>query len=136
MHDFDVILGTDWLATNYVSIDCFSKEIVFHKPEEKEFRFQGIRNSYDALIYVVKATEMLMKGSEGFLAFVSSDNGIETRLEDILVVKEFSDVFSEDLYDFPPDREIEFVIDVVPGIAHISKAPYRMAPTEHKELKT
>ncbi|KAK1560346.1 hypothetical protein Q3G72_025572 [Acer saccharum] len=42
MRDFDIILGMDWLAANYASIDCFSKEIVFHKPGEKEFRFQGI----------------------------------------------------------------------------------------------
>ncbi|TXG73219.1 hypothetical protein EZV62_001798 [Acer yangbiense] len=91
MRDFDIILRMDWLATNYASIDCFSKEIVFHKPGEKEFRFQGIRNSCDTLTSAIKATKMLTKGCEGFLAFVSSYNSIKASLENIPVVKEFPD---------------------------------------------
>ena len=55
--------------------------------------------------------------------------------EEVPVVNEFLELFPEDLPGLPPDREIEFVIDLLPGIAPISKAPYRMAPTELKELK-
>ncbi len=55
--------------------------------------------------------------------------------EDIPVVHEFPNVFPPELTTMPPDREIEFVIDVVPGIVPISKAPYRMAPAELRELK-
>ena len=51
------------------------------------------------------------------------------------MVNEFIDVFSEDLPGLPPDREIEFIIDLQPGITPISQAPYRMAPAELKELK-
>ena len=51
------------------------------------------------------------------------------------MVTKFPDVFSEDLLGLPPDREVEFTIDLVPSIGPISKAPYRMAPTELKELK-
>ena len=58
-----------------------------------------------------------------------------SRLEDILVVKEFSDVFPEDLPSIPLDREIDFQIELAPGTEPISKAPYRMAPLELKELK-
>ena len=58
-----------------------------------------------------------------------------SRLEDIQVVREFSDVFSEDLPGIPPDREIDFHIKLAPGTKPISKAPYRMAPSELKELK-
>ena len=58
-----------------------------------------------------------------------------SRLEDIPVVREFSDVFPEDLPGIPPDREIDFKIELAPGIEPISKAPYRMAPLELKELK-
>ena len=47
----------------------------------------------------------------------------------------FPDVFSEDLPGLPPDREVEFTIDLVPSIGPISKAPYRMVLTELKELK-
>ena len=55
--------------------------------------------------------------------------------EDIEVVKEFLDVFPEEIPEMPPKRTIDFTIDLVPGTAPISKAPYRMAPAEMSELK-
>ena len=58
-----------------------------------------------------------------------------SRLEDVPIVREFSDVFPEDLPSIPPDREINFQIELAPGTEPISKAPYRMAPLELKELK-
>ena len=57
-------------------------------------------------------------------------------LEDIPMIKEFPDVFPEELPSLPPEREVDLYIEVVLGTTHISKAPYRMAPTELKELKT
>jgi hypothetical protein len=59
----------------------------------------------------------------------------EKFVEDNPVVREFPDVFPKELPGIPPDREIEFNIDLVPGTSTISKAPYRMAPSELKELK-
>jgi hypothetical protein len=59
----------------------------------------------------------------------------ELKLEDIHVVREFSDVFPNDLPGMPPEREIEFKIELQPGTALIAKAPYKMSPVELKELK-
>ena len=56
-------------------------------------------------------------------------------LENILVVKDFSDVFLEELPSIPPVREVDLSIEILPGIAPTSRAPYKMAPTELKELK-
>ncbi|RVW26566.1 Transposon Ty3-G Gag-Pol polyprotein [Vitis vinifera] len=56
-------------------------------------------------------------------------------LEDIPIVREYPDVFPEDLPGLPPEREVEFTIDLVPGTGPMSKAPYRMAPVELKELQ-
>jgi hypothetical protein len=56
-------------------------------------------------------------------------------LFDILVVCEFLDVFLDELPGFPPDRDVEFKIELVPGIAPISRRPYRMPPNELAELK-
>ena len=53
----------------------------------------------------------------------------------IPVVHEFEDVFPEEVPRLPPSREVEFSIDLVPGIGPVSMAPYRMAPTELVELK-
>ncbi|CAL9000355.1 unnamed protein product, partial [Prunus brigantina] len=58
------------------------------------------------------------------------------RLEDIPVVREFPDVFPENLPRLPPHWEIEFTIELIPGTYSISQAPYRMAPAELRELKT
>ena len=57
------------------------------------------------------------------------------KLEDIPVVCEFADVFLDDLLGLPPDRDIEFVIELQPGTAPISKRPYQMPPNELAELK-
>jgi hypothetical protein len=57
-------------------------------------------------------------------------------VKDILVVREFPDVFPEDLLGLPPERDVEFVIELQPGIAPISRRSYRMAPKELAELKT
>ena len=78
---------------------------------------------------------MLRKGCEGFLVCALKGDKIKLKVEDIPVVIKFPDVFSEDLPGLPLDREVEFIIDLVPSIGPISKAPYRMAPTELKELK-
>ena len=59
----------------------------------------------------------------------------EAKLEDILVVNEFPDVFPQELPRMPPDREIEFTIDLKPGTSPIAQAPYKMGPKELKELK-
>ncbi|GKA71364.1 putative reverse transcriptase domain-containing protein [Tanacetum coccineum] len=58
----------------------------------------------------------------------------EKRLEDIPVVKEFPDIFPEDLPGLPPVRQVEFQIDLIPGAAPVARTPYRLAPSEMQEL--
>ena len=55
--------------------------------------------------------------------------------ENIFVIEEFVDVFPEEFPRMPPERGVEFYIDLIPGTAPIAKRPYRMAPTELAELK-
>ena len=69
------------------------------------------------------------------VSFVNKESDT-LQLQDIKVVRDFLDVFSEDLQGLPPDREVEFTIELVPRTAPILKAPYRMAPVELKELKS
>ena len=83
----------------------------------------------------MKARKMLWKSYQGYLAYSIEVRDSGSRLEDILIVREFSDVFPEDLPSIPPDREIDFHIELAPGTGPTSKAPYRMAPLELKELK-
>jgi hypothetical protein len=59
----------------------------------------------------------------------------EAKLEEIPIVCDFVNAFPEELPGLPPNREIEFTIDLLPGKRPISKAPYRMAPLELRKLK-
>jgi len=87
-------------------------------------------------ISVLKARMLLDKGCEGLLCNVVKIEGAESSLEDIPTVREFPDVFLEDIPDMPPLREVEFCIDLTHGATPISRTPYCMELEELKELKT
>ena len=136
MYDYDVILRMDWLATYHASIDFFRKEVVFQPLGEPEFRFKGSRmHALPRVISALQAKRPLRKGCQGYLAHVVDTRKEVLKLDDIPIVREFSDVFPEDLPRIPIDRKIEFSIDLLPRTSPISKAPYRMTPTELKKLK-
>ena len=136
MHDFDVIFGMDWLASYHASVHCFEKEVVFKPLGESKFLFKASCLPFmSPMISCIQANRLLRKGCQGFLASVVDLQSRELEIGDIPIVREFSDVFPDDLPGLPPECEIKFSIDLLPGTAPISKAPYRMAPTELKELK-
>ena len=134
--EFDVILGMDWLAAYHATLDCHLKMVKFDPPGEPSFLVQGDRSvaPYN-LISALGARKLLRKGCQGFLAIVRDVEAQEVSLEDVPVVNEFPDVFPEELPGLPPERDIEFCIDLVPNTQPISIPPYRMAPMELKELK-
>ena len=84
----------------------------------------------------MEARRFLRKGCEAFLALILDTKREQVNLDNIPVIKEFPDVFPEELPGVPPEREVDLSIEVVQGTTPISKAPYRMAPTKLKELKT
>ncbi|KAI3701720.1 hypothetical protein L6452_27002 [Arctium lappa] len=136
MDHFDIILGMDWLSKHQVSIDCKAKQIVFGDVNEPEYVFQGVSPKKGTrVISAIKVKAMIWQGREGFLAALQDPEEVCLKLEDIHVVNEFPDVFPDELPGVPPEREVEFTIDLIPGASPISKAPYRMAPSEMKELK-
>jgi hypothetical protein len=84
----------------------------------------------------VQARKLFVKGDQAFLAFVVAPmKQAKKNLEDIPMVCKYPDVFSTDYSGLPPQREVEFGIECVLGTNPISKAPYRMASSELKELK-
>ncbi|KAL4038220.1 hypothetical protein IC575_001828 [Cucumis melo] len=113
MLDFDVILGMDWLAANHASIDCFHKEV----------------------ISAMRASKLLSQGTWSILASVVDTREVDVSLSSEPVVRDYPNIFPEELPGLPPHREIEFVIELEPGTVPISRAPYIMAPAELKELK-
>ncbi|KAL0537688.1 hypothetical protein IC582_026673 [Cucumis melo] len=136
MLDFDVILGMDWLAANHASIDCSRKEVTFNPPSMTSFKFKGEGSrSLPQVISAIRASKLLSQGTWGILASVVDTREADVSLSSEPVVRDYPDVFPEELPGLPPHREVEFAIELEPGTVPISRAPYRMAPAELKELK-
>ncbi|GJU95341.1 putative reverse transcriptase domain-containing protein [Tanacetum coccineum] len=110
---FDVIIDMDWLSKYHAVIIC----------DEKIVR---IPFGNEILIVHVFLAHITMKKAK--------DKSEEKRPEDVPIVRDFLKVFPEDLLGNPPIRQVEFQIDLVPGAAPVAWAPYRLAPSEMKEL--
>ncbi|GJX10141.1 putative reverse transcriptase domain-containing protein [Tanacetum coccineum] len=131
---FDVIIGMDWLTDNDAVIICRKKEL--HIPiKNRTLVVKGDRNSSRLkLISCIKARKYIERGCHLFLAHVTEKEKSEKRLEDVPVIRDFPEVFPDDLPGLPPSRQVEFKIDLVPGTAPVARAPYRLAPLEMKEF--
>jgi len=111
----DVILGMEWLKQRRAVIQCDSKIVQLVKPSGQQI---VVEVSVSAKQYY--AVNQL-KG---------------TSIEDIRIVNEYLDVFPEELPRMPPDRDIEFIIELLPGTTPIAKRPYRMGVNELAELRS
>src|SRR5438128_10791388 len=111
--EIDVILGMDWLSHHQGNISCTDKKVTVtnHQGIKTECRPQGPK--LDPMVRQMEAIP----------------------LEEVPVVCEYSDVFPDELPGMPPDRDVEFIIDLLPGTAPIAKRPYRMPADELVELK-
>ena len=87
------------------------------------------------VISVAKAERYIRKGCEAYLEHVVDMRQVSPYVGDIPTVCDFPDVFPEQLPGLPPECDVEFTIEVMPGTAPVFMQPYRMAPTELKELK-
>ncbi|KAL5797318.1 hypothetical protein ACOSQ2_002138 [Xanthoceras sorbifolium] len=135
-HEFDVILGMDWLTRHKVVIDCELKRVTLRTVDGAEITMVGERRDFlSNVIPATTACKLIRKGCEAYLAQVVNSKKVNSKIQKIPTVCDFIDVFPEELPGLPPQREVEFVIDVVPGTSPVSIAPYRMAPSELKELK-
>ncbi|GJU69738.1 putative reverse transcriptase domain-containing protein [Tanacetum coccineum] len=139
---FDVIIGMDWLAKYHAVIVCDEKLVrVPFGDEILIFHGDGSNNGHESRLNIISCTKTqkyLLKGCPIFLAHVTTkkaeDKSKEKRLEDVPIVQDFPEVFPEDLPGIPPTRQVEFQIDLMPGAAPVARAPYRLAPSEMKEL--
>ncbi|XP_070028578.1 uncharacterized protein [Nicotiana sylvestris] len=136
MVDFDVIMGIDWLESCYTMIGCRTKIVSFEFPGELVLEWKGDAvTPRGRFISYLKARKMISKGYIYHLVRVKDADAHIPTLQSVPIVNEFPRVFPEDLPGIPPDREIDFGIDLLPGTKPISIPPYRMAPVELKELK-
>ncbi|GJV37842.1 reverse transcriptase domain-containing protein [Tanacetum coccineum] len=112
---FDVIVGMDWLSQHKAVIVCHEKVVEIPVEDGRILRVHGERT-----VRIAKVLKSVKKD--------------ELKLSDISVVREFEDVFPEDLSGLPPQRQVKFHIDLGPGATPFAKSPYRLAPSEMQEL--
>ncbi|GJZ77859.1 putative reverse transcriptase domain-containing protein [Tanacetum coccineum] len=112
---FNVIVGMDWLSDHKAEIVCHKKVVRVPLESGEILHVQGER------------TPVITKA----LSNVKVD---EPKLSDISVVRDFVEVFPEDLSGLPPQRQVEFRIDLVPGATPVVKSPYRLAPSKMQEF--
>ncbi|XP_062080635.1 uncharacterized protein LOC133785411 [Humulus lupulus] len=115
MHDYEVILGMEWLSKYNATIDCKKKTVTFKPSKEDQFVFIGtLPMNRIPIISTMKAMKFLKNGGVGYLARIIDTSLLkEVKPEDVPVVKEFIEVFLEDLPGLPSDREIEFLIELL-----------------------
>ncbi|GJV94020.1 putative reverse transcriptase domain-containing protein [Tanacetum coccineum] len=131
---FDIIIGMDWLAEHDAVIVC-GKKVVRIPCGNKRLIVEGDKGpSRLKVISCIKACKYIERGCQMFVACVTEKKSKEKRLEDVPVIRDYPEVFPDDLPGLPPPRHIEFRIDLVPGAAPVARAPYRLAPSEMKEL--
>jgi hypothetical protein len=132
---FDIVLGMDWLAANGAQIVCNKKMIQIQASDGDLVIVHGDREGTTTkIISMIKAKKCLERGCGAYLAYVVDTEAKPKELTDVPVVCDFPDVFPEELPGIPPEREVEFRIDLVPGAKPVAKAPYRLAPSKMKEL--
>ncbi|GJT28496.1 putative reverse transcriptase domain-containing protein [Tanacetum coccineum] len=139
---FDAIISMDWLARYQAIIVCAEKIVRIPWRNETLIILDEGSNQGNAtrlnIISYTKTQKYMQKGFPIFLAHVTAkeveDKSEKKRLEDVPIVQDFPEVFPEDLSGLPPTRQVEFQIDLVPGAAPVARAPYRLAPSEMKEL--
>jgi hypothetical protein len=114
LEGMDVLLGMDWMTRHRVSLHIFSRTMEIDSPDHE-------------------ATILYLPQRECINSCAYAIEGI--KLKEIPIVCKYPDDFPDDLPGMPPDRDIEFIIELQPGTALISKRPYRMPPNELAELK-
>ncbi|GJY20440.1 putative nucleotidyltransferase, ribonuclease H [Tanacetum coccineum] len=106
--EFDIVVGMDWIGKYNATILCSQK--------------------------IIQARKYLSRGCHTILAHVIDTSFKKNDIEKVPLVNEFMDVFPEDLSGIPPERQVEFCIDLISGATPIAKTPYRLAPFEMKDL--
>ncbi|XP_016673237.1 uncharacterized protein [Gossypium hirsutum] len=124
--EFDLILGMDWLVKHRASLDFAAKCMVLKTIEDKEVAVIGEPMDFlSNVISVLRAEKLVRNGCEAFLAYIGVSDSEGPSVGVIRTVKDFFDVFPDELPGLPPSHEVEFGIELLPRTALVSIAPYR-----------
>ncbi|KAI3786473.1 hypothetical protein L1987_40178 [Smallanthus sonchifolius] len=128
----------DWLSTNHAEIICAEKLVRIPLKSGDTLTIHGERSGKNLkIISSIKARNLLRKPTTmAFLAHVVEKKTQGKKLQNVPIIKDYPEVFPDDLPGLPPIRQVEFWIDLVPGATPVAKSPYRLASSEIKELSS
>eukprot|EP00253_Pinus_taeda_P009990 PITA_09990 len=135
---YDILIGMDWLEKHWSLVDCKTKVIYYRDQQGNRKEMQGIKQpvqvrpiTANQLIKCIRKRCQVYAIQVGYVN--SNDKSIS--LNSIPIIQEFTDVFPEEIPGLPPRRNIDFTIELIPGAAPVSRAPYRTSTPELTELK-
>ena len=106
----------DWLSRHHVTVDCYRKDVRLCRLGETKVVFFGLQKILPtSTMTAMRASKILRKSYQGYLAYAIEVRDSGSRLEDIPIVRDFPDVFPEDLLGIPPNKEIDFTIELALG---------------------
>ncbi|KAJ9536718.1 hypothetical protein OSB04_un000103 [Centaurea solstitialis] len=155
---FDIIVGMDWMSNHQATICCAEKIVTLPLPDGSVLEVHGafgcllvfflglglfrcacfgsLLPGLALSLFSGVSFGVLLHAFVSFMAHVIDKKTEEKSTQDIPVVREFPEVFPEELPGLPPPRQVEFHIDLVPGAGPVAKSLYRLAPSEMQELSS
>ena len=138
---YDILISMDWLEQHRVILNCYDKTFTCINNDGKSISLKGIpRKTTVRQISALQLKRAVRKGCKAYAVTITNEENLnkteKLKLEDIPVLKEYVDVFSEETLGLPPKRELDFTIEMVLGAVPSSKAPYRMNILELNELNS
>eukprot|EP00253_Pinus_taeda_P014522 PITA_14522 len=135
---YDILIGMDWLEKHWSLVNCKTKTIYYKDDRREQQELQGIKHPVQIRpITASQLAKCIRKKCQIYAIQVGYANQKDktAMLGNIPVVQEFADVFPEEVPGLPPKRDVDFTIELIPGAAPVSRAPYRMSAPELTELK-
>jgi hypothetical protein len=132
---YNLIIGMDWLEAHRALVDCFTKRVLCVDDEGRPVEIQGVRRKVSlCFILTMKVKRCLRQGCRLYVVEALNERKGPS-LDQYLVLSEFKDVFPNELPGLPPERELDFTIEIKPSVESISKTLYRMTVPELCELQ-
>jgi hypothetical protein len=134
---YDLLIGMDWLAVNKSKLDYYHKTLERVRKEGKRITLQGIQKLVSVRqISTLQMRKYCRKGCPLYaMQALKTIEGAKPSPDDHPILREYRDVFLEEVPGLPPRRDIDFSIELAPGAVTVSRTPYQMSTLELVELK-
>ena len=133
----DMLIGMDWIEQHRVVLNCFDKNFTCVNNEGETVNVRGFhRKTTIRQIFTLQLKRVVRKDCKSFTVTVinqeNTNNEDKLKLEDIPFLRGYSDLFPKEIPGLPSKRELDFTIELVPGVVPSSKSPYQMNILEFK----